>query len=203
MRRDEPALLLSLAVLLGTSPALAVLPPATLYIKAKNTHVMASSDPAAKTLVVLQPGQEVTYNGRESGTTWCKVTVAAEVAKKGAAPVQGVIFQANLSTSPPSGEVTSKNPLAPLSSEAFASSGAAIKAVGPGTLEYGKTLSKTQSAEELKTLLDLANRIKDKDVVDYARAGGLPEVVGLPDSPVKSSGRPAAGGGGAGGKGKK
>ena len=49
------------------------------------------------------------------------------VEKKGTVP--GFIYQANLGVSPPAMEVTSKSPGKPLSPEAFASSGAAVKAL--------------------------------------------------------------------------
>lgn len=158
---------------LVAGPVLAVQPPGPLYIKAKNTHVKASPDPAADTLAVLQPGQEVTYLGRAGATPWCRVKAPGQ---KG--PIEGVVFQSNLGVSPPSREVTSKNPLVPLSPEAFASSGAAIKAVGPGTLEYGKTLGKDDSAQQLQKLVALAKDINDVAVAQYATQGGLPEVVG-------------------------
>ncbi|WNG50060.1 SH3 domain-containing protein [Archangium minus] len=184
--------LLALACVATSATALAVPPGGTLYVKAKNTHLKASSSPTANTLVVLQPGKEVTYNGREGTTPWCKVTVSAD--KKG--PVQGFIYQANLAVSPPSLEVTSKNPGKPLSPEAFASSGAAVKALGPGAIEYGKSLSRPESVQQILELEALAKSIDETQVAEYARAGGLPEVVGRPtvasSSPAKPSNHPAS-----------
>jgi hypothetical protein len=183
-----PALLL-LACVATAVPALAVTPGGTLYIKAKNTHVKASSSPTANTLVVLQPGNAVKYDGREGTTPWCKVTVAAD--KKGST-VQGFVYQANLGVSPPSLEVTSKNPGKPLSPEAFASSGAAVKALGPGAIEYGKSLSRPESVGQLIKLEELAASIDTAQVAEYARAGGLPEVVGRPEvakRPAKKGGK--------------
>lgn len=166
--------LLALACVMAGGPALAVKPPGTLYIKAKNTHLKASNSPTANTLEVLQPGREVTFEGKEPNSPWCKVRVATE--KK--SPLQGYIYQANLAVSPPSMEVTSKNPGKPLSPEAFASSGAAVKALGPGVIEYSKTLPKSESGVRLNELEALAASISDAQVAEYARAGGLPEVVG-------------------------
>lgn len=167
-----PALVVLAGAALG-GPALAVTPPAPLYVKAKNTHVKDSASPTANTLVVLQPGKEVTYQGREPGTPWCKVKV--EDKKK---TYEGLIYQANLAVSPPSLEVTSKNPGKPLSAEAFASSGAAVKALGPGALAYSKTVSRPESGRQLETLEKLAKDIPDEEVARYAVEGGLPEVVG-------------------------
>jgi hypothetical protein len=182
-----PALLL-LACVATSVPALAVPLGGTLYIKAKNTHVKASNSPTANTLVVLQPGNPVMYNGREGTTPWCKVTVTAD--KKGS--VEGFVYQANLAVSPPSLEVTSKNPGKPLSPEAFASSGAAVKALGPGAIEYGKSLSRPESVQQLMQLEKLAASVDTAQVAEYARAGGLPEVVGRPEvakRPAKKGGR--------------
>jgi hypothetical protein len=183
------ALLLLLACVATPGMALAVPPGGTLYVKAKNTHVKASSSPTANTLVVLQPGSAVTYKGRAGTTPWCKVTtVAAD--KKGS--VEGFVYQANLGVSPPVMEVTSKNPGKPLSPEAFASSGAAVKALGPGAIEYGKSLSRPESVQQLIKLEELAASINEAQVSEYARAGGLPEVVGRPEvakRPAKKGGR--------------
>ncbi len=165
----------------GPTPALAVKPGGTLYIKARNTHLKASAEPTASTLAVLQPGMEVTYEGRQGTTPWCQVTAAME--KKG--PLRGVIFQSSLAVAPPSMEVSRKNPSKPLSPEAFASSGAAIKAVGPGTLAYGKTLSQSQSAEQLKALVAFTSRITDSQVAAYVQARGQPEGEVRPAKAVK------------------
>ena len=187
-RQRLPALL-ALACMMTGGPALAVKPPGTLYIKAKNTHLKASSSPTANTLEVLQPGKDVTYEGKEPGSPWCKVRVAQE--KK--SPLQGYIYQANLSVSPPSMEVTSKSPGKPLSPQAFASSGAAIKALGPKAITYSQSVPQSASGEQLDQLNQLIAGISDAEVAEYARAGGLPEVVGsapLAKRPAKKKGGP-------------
>ncbi len=181
-----PALLALVCTMTGGT-ALAVKAGGTLYVKAKHTHLKASSSPTAETLVVLEPGKEVTYDGRVAGSPWCKVKVTVD--KKG--PLQGVIYQANLGVSPPAMEATSKSPGKPLSPEAFASSGAAVKALGPGAIEYGKSLARPESVDQLIGLEKLAASITDTQVTEYARAGGLPEVVGL----EKVASRPAKKGG--------
>jgi len=152
--------------------------PQTLYIKAKNTHLKTSNSPTADTLVVLQPGQKVTYEGRETRSPWCRVKV--EVEKKGT--FTGLVYQANLSLTPPSLEVLSKDPTRPLSPEAFASSGAATKALGPGAIALGKELNKDASAEQLAALVQLAHSVNEAQVAEYARAGGLRQVVGAPEA---------------------
>lgn len=186
MRPERLSTLLVLACVTTGGAALAVPTGGKLYIKAKNTHVKASSSPTADTLVVLQPGKEVTFNGREGSTPWCKITVPQD--KK--SPLQGFVYQANLSVSPPSLEVTSKNPGKPLSPEAFASSGAAVKALGPGAIEYGKSLKRPESVQQLMDLETLAKSITPTQVADYARAGGLPEVVGRPEVASRATAKP-------------
>ncbi|WNG18098.1 SH3 domain-containing protein [Cystobacter fuscus] len=186
MRPQRLSFWLALVGLSLGGPALAAEQPVrTLYVKAKNTHLKASGSPTADTLRVLQPGQPVSYLGREGTTSWHRVSVAADQG-----PLQGFIYQANLSSSPPALEVLSKDPQKPLSPEAFASSGAAIKAIGPGTIEFGKTLEHSESVQQLIRLSELASQIQDADVAAYARAGGLPEVVGeggvTPPRPVKA-----------------
>ncbi|WP_309897149.1 SH3 domain-containing protein [Archangium sp.] len=167
--------LLALACMMTGGPALAVKPPdGTLYIKAKNTHLKASNSPTADTLAVLQPGKDVTYEGKEPGSPWCKVRVTQE--KK--SPLQGFIYQANLAVSPPAMEVTSKNPSKPLKAAAFASSAAAIKALGPGAVTYSQTLPVKNTDKQLIALEQLAAKVSDAEVAEYAREGGLPEVVG-------------------------
>ena len=120
MRTRRPSLWLLLAALTTAPAAVSATEaaPRTLYVKAKNTHVKASASPTADTLRVLQPGQSVTYGGREGTTAWHRVTVSV-----GKSALQGFVYQANLSSSPPSLEVVSKDPKKPLSAEAFASSG--------------------------------------------------------------------------------
>ena len=185
MRPQRLSFWLALVGLSLGGPALADEPARTLYVKAKNTHLKVSGSPTADTLRVLQPGHPVKYLGRESTTPWHRVSVAADQG-----PLQGFIYQANLSASPPALEALSKDPQKPLSPEAFASSGAAIKAIGPGTIEFGKTLDHSESVQQLIHLSELASQVRDADVAAYARAAGLPEVVGsgevTPPQPAKA-----------------
>jgi len=173
MSHERLAALLALAGVTLAGAALAG-KPSLLYVKAKNTHLKDSSKPSATTLAILQPGHTVTYVGREGTTPWHQVSA---VTPKGS--FQGVIYQANLSASPPSLEVSSENPGKPLSPQAFASSGAAIKALGPGAIAYGKTLPKPESVKQLAALEVTAKDVPDTEVVKYALAGGLPGVVGM------------------------
>ncbi|ATB34342.1 hypothetical protein [Melittangium boletus] len=190
MNRERLAALLALT---GVSLAGAALAqkPSVLYVKAKNTHLKDSSKPSATTLAILQPGHTVSYLGREGTTPWHQVTA---VTPKGS--LQGVIYQANLSASPPALEVTSESPDKPLSPEAFASSGAAIKALGQGAIAYGKSLPLPQSVDQLSKLEDLAKDVEDAQVAAYAQAGGLPAVVGTSKiakaSTVKSTSKKGA-----------
>ncbi|MFY0577749.1 hypothetical protein ACN28S_28615 [Cystobacter fuscus] len=96
MRPQRPSFWLALVGLSLGGPALAGEPVRTLYVKAKNTHLKDSGSPTADTLRVLQPGHPVSYLGREGTSSWHRVSVAVD---KGA--LEGFIYQANLSASPP------------------------------------------------------------------------------------------------------
>lgn len=172
-----PHLALGLVLLAG--PALAA-EPMPLFVKARNTHLKASSKPTAKTVVVLQPGDQVTFLGREPGTPWCRVERAS-----GKKVFKGVIFQASLTASAPTPELSSQGSGSALDPQAFAASGAAVKALGPGVIDYGKEDPKLsnhvkalESLEALAVTVDeamIAKAVREKQlnpVVGTATAGG-------------------------------
>jgi hypothetical protein len=149
-----------------------------LYVKARNTHLKSTSRPSAQTLAVLQPGAQVTFLGREPGTPWCRVELAAAGKK---AAKKGVIFQSNLASSPPAAELSSKQPGAPMDPQAFASSGAAVKALGPGVIDYGQQSTDLKPhVEGLKALEDLAATVDEAAIAKAAKAKKLHPVVGAP-----------------------
>jgi hypothetical protein len=184
----RPGFLLTLLGLALAGTTLAEEPsPRTLYVRAKNTHLKDSIAPTASTRAILQPGEPVLYEGREGTTPWHRVSVEVKKEK-----LKGFIYQANLSSTPPSLEITSKQPGKKISPEAFASSGAAVKAVGPGVLAYGEKLPHPEGARQLDALEKLALRLEAKQVSDYARAGGLPTVVGSDKLVAANSSKPTS-----------
>lgn len=148
--------------------------PQPLYVKARNTHLKASSKPTAKTVLVLQPGDRVNFLGREPGTPWCRVEHAA-----GSKVTKGVIFQASLTASEPKRELSSQQSGAALDPQAFAASGAAVKALGPGVIDYGKedpTL--TDHVKALESLEGLAASVDEAAIAQAVREKKLNPVVG-------------------------
>ncbi|RJS23930.1 SH3 domain-containing protein [Corallococcus sp. H22C18031201] len=154
--------------------ALAVSPGGSLYVKAKNTRVMKSPSPTADAMVVLQPGQQVVWNGAEpANKQWHKVTAPGGK--------QGFVFQTNLSTTPPRMELVAKDGNArQVDPAAFVASGAAVKALSPGAEQYSKEKGGdyAQSAEQLKQLEKLARDIKPAAIARHVTDAELFPVVG-------------------------
>lgn len=141
----------------------------TLFIKAKNTKVMASASPTANVVTVLQPGDEVVWKGADKKVKrWHKVSVGG----KG-----GLVFQSNLTTKKPNMEVVGSSGKA-VDAKAFASSGAATKALGPGAKAYGDKKNMGEAVAQLEELEKLAKEVRDTDLAQHAQKNGLFPVVG-------------------------
>lgn len=156
------------------SPALAVAPGGTLYVKARNTRLMTTPAPTAKALAVLQPGQAVKWLGADpKNKQWHRVEVEGK---------QGVVFQSNLATKPPNMElVADKKEVRTVDPVAFANSGAAVKGLSKGAIDYGKGKNDpgfNQAVEQLKELEDLARKIGPEQLAAHATQAGLFPVVG-------------------------
>src|SRR5262245_23769870 len=120
MRKRVRVLLAALSLCAAVT-ALAADDKNTLYVKARNTRLMASAAPTANVVAILQPGQQVTWLGADpKNKQWHRVKV------KGKETQEGLVFQSNLSTKPPNMELTAKSER-PVDSTAFANSGAAVK----------------------------------------------------------------------------
>ncbi len=155
------------------SNALAVSKGGTLYVKAKNTRLMASSAADASALTVLQPGQTVTWLGADpANKQWHQVQVDGR---------QGVVFQSNLSAKPPSMElVASAGGVTVHDAAAFANSGAAVKLLAAGPIRYGQEKGREvrDAVEQLRQLKALADTLQPADYAQHARQAGLFPVVG-------------------------
>ncbi|HLT30942.1 MAG TPA: SH3 domain-containing protein [Myxococcaceae bacterium] len=163
-------------ILLLTGGVAAANAPMPLFVKARNTHLKASSAPNARTVAILQPGDEVTFLGREPGTPWCRVEVQPAKASKA---TKGVIFQANLSASAPRPEIQTSGSGEALDPQAFASSGAAVKALGPGAIDYGEQQPELAShVKSLHALEELAAKVDEAAIARSAKSKNLPTVVG-------------------------
>lgn len=167
---------------LGVSgSALAVKKGGTLYVKAKNTQLLEGAVKGANVLRVLQPGQPVRWLGADPrNKQWHQVEVNGQ---------RGVVFQSNLATRPPNMElVASKGGLTAQDAVAFANSGAAVKLLADGPLQYGqqKGVAIQEAMRQLQQLQALANSLQDADVAGHAHRAGLFPVVG-PSARVESN----------------
>lgn len=117
---------LAAAALLATT-AWAVKPGESLFIKTKDAKFLEKADAKAKVLRTLKPGEEVTWGGSDpKNKMFHKITVGGK---------DGYTLQQNLSPSKPQMELASDDGK-PVDAQAFASSGAATKALSDAALSY-------------------------------------------------------------------
>lgn len=126
-----PRLALAAALLLSGG-ASAVGKGGTLYIRARDTRLLAEPQLSAKVLATLQPGHEVKWLGTAPGG---KQLHGVEVTVAGKA-VTGYTLQQNLTPNKPAAEYLARDDGKPMSAQAFASSGAATKALSEAGLKY-------------------------------------------------------------------
>ena len=168
MRRT--AILAAVLALSGT--ALAVKKGDNLYIKAKNTRLMASSSPTASAVATLQPGDQVSWQGADpSNKLWHSVKAGGKA---------GFVFQTCLSATKPSGELVAKDgATSALDPHAFASSGAATKAFSESAEAYGGQRPELKEVvQQIKDMEALARGVSAADCAEHARQAGLFPVVG-------------------------
>jgi uncharacterized protein YgiM (DUF1202 family) len=135
---------LAVACCLLAMPALAVSKGGKLYIKSKDTKVLDKADAKGKVVGTLQPGEEVTWNGADDKN---KQFHAIDTGK-----VKGFTLQGNLSPSKPQAELLARDNGAPIDGKAFASSGAATKALNEAALKAaGKKQTKAELVKGLAT----------------------------------------------------
>jgi hypothetical protein len=115
--------------LLAAGSALAVAKGGTLYIKAKNTKVYDKASASGKVKATLQPGDEVVWEGADK-----KDPQFHQISGK----AKGFAHQSALSPKKPTGEVLTSDG-EPVSGQAFASSGAATKALTEAGVKYAAT----------------------------------------------------------------
>ena len=127
--------------LISAGGAWAVAKGGTLYIKSKDTKVLKEPKAGSTAVVTVQPGTEVIWNGASpTDKTFHDVTVGGK---------KGFVLMSNLSPSKVSTEIDSSSGK-PMSAQAFASSGAATKALTPAGVTYAKdNVSKSEAAAEI------------------------------------------------------
>ncbi|NMO22921.1 SH3 domain-containing protein [Pyxidicoccus fallax] len=174
--KTSAALVAAVLALPGAAGAVKV--GESLYVKAKNTRVMESPAPTANAVVILQPGEKVTWEGADpKQKQWHRVT--ATNGKK------GFVFQTNLSTTPPNMElVTDKDGKQQLDPKKFVASGAAVKALSPGALEYGKEKQGdyAKAAEAIQALEARSKKVTTTEIAAHVKEAGLFPVVGPRDA---------------------
>jgi hypothetical protein len=123
-------LLLPLLSLGISTLAIAVAPGGTLYIKTDKTKLLPKADATAKAdgAPLLKIGEAVKWKGADPGN---KQFHQIEVNGK-----TGYVLQQNLSASAPSPEFLAKDKGQAIDAQAFASSGAATKALSEAALKY-------------------------------------------------------------------
>jgi hypothetical protein len=100
------------------------------YIRGREVAMLQSTAPTASTLLRLQPGELVTWRGADpKKPTWHKVEAQGKT---------GFVYYTNLSVTPPNAELlSSPQGTRKVDAQAFASSGAAGKALTEGAVRYG------------------------------------------------------------------
>jgi hypothetical protein len=144
---------IAVTVALGAVPAAAVSKGGKLYIKSKDTAVLAKPDAKSKTVGKLQPGDEVIWNGAATEDKRFHEIAATDPKKK---KVKGFTLQQNLSPSKPQMEILLSKGGKPIDAKSFASSGAATKALTEAGLKYAKRKGETDAAE--KARMELASK---------------------------------------------
>lgn len=176
--RKRVRVLLAMLSLCAAITALAADGKDTLYVKARNTRLMASAAATADVVAILQPGQQVTWLGADpKNKQWHRVKV------KGKEAQQGLVFQSNLSTKPPNMELTAASGGRPVDATAFANSGAAVKGLSEGAIAYGNGKPDlAQAVREVQALEKLAGQITPADLAAHAAKARLFPVVGPRDT---------------------
>jgi len=119
------------------------------FIRGRDVAVLQSTAPTASTVLKLQPGDAVVWRGADSKKpTWHRVEAKGKT---------GYVYYANLSVTPPAAELLSSPEGArKVDAQAFASSGAAGKALTEGAVRYGNQDEKNKG--ELKPTMKEAVR---------------------------------------------
>ncbi|MHB8873964.1 MAG: hypothetical protein ACYC8T_09795 [Myxococcaceae bacterium] len=136
------SLALAAIAMLSAGGAWGIAKGGTLYIKSKDTKVLKEPKPGAAAVVTVQPGTEVIWNGAsEKDKQFHEIKVSGK---------KGFVLMGNLSPSKPMAEIDASTGK-PMSSQAFASSGAATKALTPAGVKYAKEagVKQTEAAAEI------------------------------------------------------
>lgn len=152
--------------LAGTVFAAAMKVGTPVYVKARNTRLLAAGDVGAQVSATLQPGEVVEWQKKE-GAQFHEVLVTATKKK-------GFVFFSNLSTQKPAPEYLRGKGDGPVDTRSFASSGAATKALAEGPIAYGeKKLNAKDAVTSVIGLDNLARGITAQELQFYAETHEL------------------------------
>ncbi len=185
MRKRARRLVAALALCAASTALAAGASDPTLYVKARNTRLMASASPTADVLAILQPGQKVTWKGADpKNKQWHQVVVDGKA---------GLVFQSNLAKQPPSMELVAKDGTRTTDTRGLVSSGAAIEACADGATQYGQEKGKkvpgfSETVTQVKQLENLAESITPQELAAHADKAHLFPVVG-PQAAVSRGGK--------------
>lgn len=150
---------LAAAVTLCGTAAWAVKPGENLYIKTKDAKLLEKADAKAKVLGTLKPGEEVKWNGSDA-----KNKLFHNIEANGK---KGFTLQQNLSPNKPQLELASDDGK-PVDAQAFASSGAATKALSDAALSYaGEAPDAMALTKGVLTDEGIAQKVDLKDAQAY------------------------------------
>ena len=164
----QAAVVLALVLVAGAAWALA--PGDRVYVRGRDVAILQSTATGAATLAKLQPGDAVVWKGADKKKpTWHRVDAKGKV---------GFVYFANLSTTPPASELlTSPQGAKKVDAQAFASSGAAGKALTEGAIRYGNQDEKNkrpqhptmkEAVRQTQTLEAIAAQRTDAEVAAQA-----------------------------------
>lgn len=185
MHERARRLVTALALCAASTALAAGASDATLYVKARNTRLMASASPTADVVAILQPGQKVTWKGADAkNKQWHHVEVDGKA---------GLIFQSNLAKQPPSMDLVAKDGARTTDTRSLISSGAAIRGLADGAAQYGNEKGKkvpgfSESVAQVKKLEELAQTITTEELATHAKNAGLFPVVG-PEATASRGGK--------------
>ncbi|MCA2981772.1 MAG: SH3 domain-containing protein [Myxococcaceae bacterium] len=149
------------ALLLGPA-ALAVKPGGTLYVRSKDTKVLEKADAKAKQVTALQPSTEVIWHGPDAQNRQFHRVESVQGS--------GFTLQANLSPSKPQAEHLVRDNGAPIDPQAFASSGAATRALSGGALKVAQDKPDREAlARALISVEATAKAVDPKDAVTFVQ----------------------------------
>jgi len=159
-----------LAFVLVAGAAWALAPGDRVFVRGRDVAVLQSTATNAPTLAKLEPGDAVVWRGADKKKpTWHRVEARGK---------SGFVYFANLSVTPPASELlTSPEGAKKVDAQAFASSGAAGKALTEGAIRYGSQDEKNrgelrptmkEAVRQTQTLEAIAAQRTDEELAAHA-----------------------------------